>query len=48
MFVQVGGGFQAQSTAPSVDIVFGQDGVDGADVDIVGRAGLYRVLKEGL
>ena len=47
VLIQVGSGLQTQSATPSVDIVPSQDGVDWADVDIVGGAGLDRVLKEG-
>ena len=48
MLVEVGRGLEAQSRAPSVHIVVREDGVDGTDVDIVGRTGLDGVLEERL
>ena len=48
VLVEVGRGLEAQSRAPSVDIVVREDGVDGTDVDIVGRTGLNGVLEERL
>ena len=48
VLVEVGRGLQAQAAAHAIDVVMAQDGVDGTNVDVVGRAGLHGVLEEGL
>ena len=48
VLVEVGGGFQAQSRAPSVHIVMTENRIDRTDINVVGRTGLYGILEERL